>query len=93
MSLFSKLFGGGGGGAAKSEATPEEHDGYQIYVEPMSESGGYRVAARIEKEIDGTLKSHHMIRADTCQSLEEAERITLFKAKQVIDQQGDAIFA
>ena len=45
MSLFSKLFGGGSGGTPKA---PEavEHDGFKIFVEPIKEGSGYRLAAQ-----------------------------------------------
>lgn len=90
MSIFSKLFGG----AAKEDvAKPLEYNGFQIFAEPMKESGGFRIAGRIEKEIDGTQHSHQMIRADVCSSLEEAILITQSKSKAFIDQMGDKIFS
>lgn len=90
MSFFKKLFGGGGG---EPPATPPEmHDGFAIHVEPIKDGGTWRIAARIEKEIDGEVKSHQMVRADTLQSLEEANKATLAKAKMLIDQQGASIF-
>lgn len=88
MSLLSRLFGSGG----KSPEPPVEHNGFNIYVEPERTAGGYRISARIEKEIDGELKSHQMIRADTCESLETAHELTIAKARSLIEQQGDAIF-
>ncbi|MEM9350927.1 MAG: HlyU family transcriptional regulator [Pseudomonadota bacterium] len=91
MSIFKKLFGGGGDAPAPA-AKGEEHGGFTIYVEPIKESAGYRVAARIEKMIDGELKSHSMIRADVISSKDEATSTTLLKAKALIDQQGDRIF-
>jgi len=91
MSIFSKLFGGSGSGS-KQEPPPETYQGFDIYVAPVNEAGGYRVAARIEKEIGGARKVHQMIRADVCQSQEEAVKTSLFKAKSLIDQQGDTIF-
>lgn len=90
MSIFSKLFGGGGG--SKTEAAPEQHGDYRIFVAPTSEQGGFRVTARIEKDVEGETKTHLMIRADKCQSLEEAQTTSLLKAKMLIDQQGDLIF-
>lgn len=94
MSLWSKLFGGKSGDAAgaKPKANMHEHKGFQIEVAPMKESGGYRVAATISKDVEGEAKTHQMIRADTIASLEEAEEVTLHKAKQFIDQMGDGIF-
>ena len=89
MSLFSKLFGK----SAAKEPTPEEHKGFQIFPEPIKESGGYRISARIEKEIDGEVKSHTMIRADTYSGLDTATEASLTKAMQFIDQQGERIFS
>jgi len=91
MSLLSKLFGGGGGSSPK-EAEPELYNEFRIFPEPAKEGGGHRIAARIEKTIDGEVKIHNLIRADTCNSLDEAREVSVRKAKQVIDEQGEAIF-
>ena len=88
MSIFSKLFGGGG----KPAKEPEIYKDFRIFPEPQSASGGYRLAARIEKEIAGETKTHHLLRADQIQSLEEAEAFSIRKAKQLIDEQGERIF-
>ena len=90
MSLFSRLFGGGGG--AKAETQAEEYNGYRIFPEPIRESGGHRLCARIEKDVEGQTLTHKMVRADTIQDPEEAKAFSLRKAKQVIDEQGDRIF-
>ena len=88
MSLLSRLFGSGG----KSPEPPLEHNGFSIYVEPEAAAGGYRISARIEKEVGGETKAHRMIRADTCNSIDEARDLTLAKAKILIEQQGESIF-
>ena len=91
MSLFAKLFGGG----SKTPETPPEpemHNGFAIYPEPAKGTGGYRIGARIEKEIDGELKSHQMLRADVLGSEEDAKAESLRKAKIFIDQMGERIF-
>lgn len=88
MSLLSKLFGA----KSQTKPEPEEYNGFRITPTPQSGQGGYRLSARIEKEIAGQTKVHHMIRADTLQSRDEAEAYSIRKAKQVIDEQGDAIF-
>ena len=87
MSLFSKLFGGKGA----PEPQSEDYKGFRITPTPQQASGGFRLSARIEKEIDGTMKSHDLLRADLVQSREEAEAYSIRKAKQVIDEQGDAL--
>ncbi len=89
MSLFSKLFGGGG---TPKTPEPEEYEGFRILVEPIKESSGYRLAARIEKEIGGEVKRHQIIRADVFTSQDEARQFSLAKAKQMIDQLGDGLF-
>ncbi len=91
MSIFGKLFGGGGG-AAPREVEPVEYNGFHIYPEPMKEGGTYRIAARIEKEMDGEVRTHRLIRADTLESAEAAADASLAKAKSLIDQQGETLF-
>ncbi len=90
MSLFSKLFGG----AAKTATAPEPdmHAGFSIFAEPQKSGQGFCVGARIEKEINGELKSHLMIRADSFQAAEAAVEVSLIKAKKLIDEQGESIF-
>ena len=90
MSLLKRLFGGSDD--KKPSAEPVEHDGFRIYAEPAATGGGYRVAARIEKDFGDQTKTHQMIRADVIASAEEARTTTLSKARQLIDQQGDTIF-
>ncbi|MEM8851840.1 MAG: HlyU family transcriptional regulator [Pseudomonadota bacterium] len=86
MSLFSKLFGGGG--SEPAAAPPTDYEGFTITPEPIQAGGEWRVAAKIEK--DG--KVHQVIRADTLRDREACADVSLAKAKQVIDQQGDRIF-
>ena len=90
MSILSRLFGGSSG--SKTEAEPESFQDFAIYAEPERAEGSYRIAARIEKDIGGELKSHRMIRADTCNSLDEARELSIAKAKMLIEQQGETIF-
>ena len=94
MSFFKKLFGGG---APETEEKPAEfepvlHKDFEIFADPIKEGSAYRVAARIEKDTDGGRRSQRMVRADTCNSLDEAAEMAVFKAKQVIDQQGEGLF-
>jgi len=91
MSFWSKLFGGGGGGAAPKSAGVD-HAGFTIHARPINDGGRWRIGARIEKDIDGTVKTHQMIRADTLDSAEAASEASVSKARMLIDQQGDAIF-
>lgn len=91
MSFFAKLFGKSPSAQPAPEAV--EYEGYNIFLALESGEGGYRVGAVIEKDFDGETKSHHMIRADRINSQEEAEQVSINKAKMLIDQMGDRIFA
>ncbi len=91
MPIWSRLFGS----SAPSDPAPaqgEEYKGFRIAPAPIAEGGQFRVSARIEKAIDGTTRSHTLIRADTSSSRDEAAAISLGKAKQMIDEQGDRLF-
>lgn len=90
MSLFTKLFGGGKSTAAEAEAVT--YKDFRITPAPIKESGGYRIGAFIRKEMDGALKEHHLIRADTLESEDAATNASISKAKQVIDEQGNRLF-
>lgn len=91
MSLLSRLFGGGGG-QKPAEVDPIEYEGFNIFPEPMRDGSKWRVAARIEKDVDGELKSHHLIRADTLDAEDIAKEASVNKAKQMIDEQGARLF-
>jgi len=90
MSLLSRLFGGSA--TPKPELKPEIYKDFRIFADPAKEGSRFRITARIEKEIAGALKSHTMIRADTFESAELAQEMTLRKAKLLIDERGDKLF-
>lgn len=91
MSFLKKLFGGGENKGSQSAAAVE-HEGYRIVATPQKEGGNYRVCGTISKEIDGEIKEHTLIRADTLPSLDAAVEMTISKAKQVIAEQGEKLF-
>lgn len=90
MSFLKKLFGGGGG--SEPDAESETYKDFRITPTPVKEGTAYRVAATIEKEVEGETKLHNLVRADTIQGLKEAQAASIRKAKQVIDEQGERIF-
>lgn len=94
MGLFSMLFGGKKNEAEQKESVePVEYKGFFIYQEAMPDSGQYRVAGRIEKEIDGETKSHRFIRSDVVSNKDDANELMLKKSQMFIDQMGDGIFS
>ena len=92
MSFFKRLFGGGDSGQAPKPAAETEHKGFQIAATPQAEGGQYRLHGMISKEIDGETKTHTLIRADLFPDADQCAEVTLRKAKQVIDEQGERIF-
>ncbi len=87
MSWLKRIFGG------KADApVAETYNGFRIIAEPMPEGSKYRLAARIERDVDGDVQMHQVIRADTFDSFEQACEISVAKAKQVIDEQGKFLF-
>jgi hypothetical protein len=91
MSWFSGLFGGKSG--AKSEAGPaRQHKGFTIIAAPVKESGQFRLAGVISKEIDGVMKEHRFVRADLFTSKDDAIQFAFMKGELIIDQSGEGIF-
>lgn len=82
--------------SATEKPAPEqetiEYKGFQIQPAPQPEGSQFRTAGFIRKQIGDASQQHHLIRADVHPSLEQAVEHTVFKAKQVIDQQGERIF-
>ncbi|MBC7740097.1 MAG: hypothetical protein H7245_23440 [Candidatus Saccharibacteria bacterium] len=90
MNLLSRLFG-----KPSASAKPPEvilHDDFRIFPEPIKEGAVFRIAARIEKDFGAGVRTHNLIRADTCSSADEARESSIQKAKQAIDQLGDDLF-
>ena len=70
-----------------------EYKGYRIRPTPYRNNGLYQTAGIIEKDTPEGVKEHRFIRADTHQGREDAIAFAVSKAKQIIDLQGDRIFA
>ena len=92
MSLLSRLFGRREASTSATEADPVEYKGFRITPAPVREEGGWRIAARVEKEVGGEMKSHQLIRADTFGDEAVAAEEAVGKAKLTIDQMGERIF-
>ena len=93
MSFWKRLFGGGGSAAVEEAVSdPVEHNGYTIRATPFTEGGQFQTCGVISKEVGGEMKEHRFIRADRFPSRDDAVDVTLRKARQIIDEQGDRIF-
>ncbi len=96
MSFLKKLFGGGGESTeAPADAKPVkqvEHNGFTISATPYKSEGQYQTCGVITKVIDGETKEHRFIRADRMNSRDDLIALALSKGRQIIDEQGDAIY-
>lgn len=92
MSILSRLFGGSGGSKKGPSLKAVEYNGFRIIADPIVEGKEYRIAARIEKEIDGEVRVHNLIRADTIAGYDAAVDASAAKARQMIDEQGERLF-
>ena len=95
MSFLKRLFGGGEAKPANAAApaATAEHEGYTIVATPMPEGGQFRLHGTISKPTaDGADRTHTLIRADLFASRDACAEATLAKARQVIAEQGDAMF-
>lgn len=95
MSFWKKLFGSGGDESSVGTGTgaPEEqYKGFTIRASLLPAGREYQLSGTIEKEVDGVVKRQDFVRADRFSSKEEAQSFTLAKGRQIIDEQGDALF-
>ncbi|MEF2552475.1 HlyU family transcriptional regulator [Aurantimonas sp. A2-1-M11] len=96
MSFLKKLFGSSSPAAAPKEprvAAEETYEGFHIAATPIAEGGQFRLCATITRTVDGAVRSHRLVRADLFPSEAEAARFSLMKGRQVVNEQGDAMFA
>ena len=97
MSFLKSIFGSS---KPQVEAAPTaakvtgqlDYNGFVIRAVPFKENGQFQLAGTIEKEIDGTLKTHRFVRADRSNGVEEVTALALAKGQKIIDEQGDALF-
>lgn len=93
-SLLS-MFSGGDKAPAKAapEAEPQLYADCRIFASPMREGSQFRLAGRIEKDIDGVTLTRSFVRADVFTTMEDAVEYTVRKAQQIIDQNGASLFS
>lgn len=92
-SLLSAFSGKDKPAKAAKGAEPVPYKDCLIYPAPIAEGGQYRLAGRIEKEVNGETLVRHVIRADMFSSMDDAVTFTVRKAEQIIDQNGPSLLA
>jgi hypothetical protein len=93
MSFLRSLFGRLAPAQTEKIAEPVEYKGFIIRAAPFKSEGQYQAAGTIEREIGGVRKEHRFIRADAFASFDDAVTFTLGKARQIVDLQGERLFA
>lgn len=96
--FFSKLMGAfsGSGGEANAGGGNEQIQKigeYTVYATPRKEGAQYRLAGRIEHEANGEKLTRTFVRADLFSSETDTVETTFRKAKQIIEQHGQGLFA
>lgn len=92
--LFSMFSGGSKSEAPETHAAqPQPHGDCMVYPTPIREGSQYRLAGRIEKEVNGEVLVRNFVRADVFTSMDDAVEYTLRKGQQIIDQTGPSLFS
>ncbi len=95
VSFLKKLFGAGNSGASTEvmRGEPVAYNGYQIQPAPQSEGSQWRLAGYIRRGQDDSYEETMFVRADLFSSREEALEFAVRKGRQIVDEQGDRLFA
>jgi hypothetical protein len=71
---------------------PIDYNGYKIHPAPRHQGSNWIVAGTITKAEEGDTREYRFIRADSHSSRDGAVELTVIKAKQIIDLEGDRMF-
>jgi hypothetical protein len=90
---IGRLTGATPGAPPEAANAVVDYKGYRIRPAPYLSEGQYQIAGIIEKDTPDGVKEHRFVRADRFPGHDDAVAFTVAKAKQIVDQQGDRIFA
>lgn len=92
--MLRGLFGGGqAGAAAPAAAEPVEYNGYVIVPAPRQDKGVWYVSGSITPADAADDRTHAFIRADNSPDRDQCVELTVMKARQIIDLEGERMFA
>ncbi len=69
-----------------------EYEGFSIVAAPQPNGSQFNVAGVISRSVDGVVKEHRFVRADSYASRDDAVTFSVAKARVIIDQFGDRMF-
>jgi len=83
----------GSGQSGPGEVTAREtYEGFLLLARPRRDGGQWRVAGTIRREGDAEDgPAFDFVRADTMADPDEATRMCLVKARQIVDEQGERL--
>lgn len=79
-------------GAPGQLAEPVVHNGYEIRPEPHRQESMWLVAGTISRDTGSGVRTHYFLRADSHSDRDHVVELSIIKAKQMIDIEGDRIF-
>ncbi len=95
-SKFSKFLSGsvnpGSSESAEWVSRAVEYHGFAIRPDSHRDGLEWRVGGVITKEFADGVKEHRFIRIDTFGAKDAADSLSIIKAMQIIDEQGDNLF-
>ena len=74
-------------------AERERYEGFELQARPIREGSLWRVAGRICRPDQPDGPRHDFIRVDTMASHDEAVRMSLLKARLIVDERGESVLA
>jgi len=92
-SMLARLTGGSGAAGSAAPGKSEDYRGFTITPMPRQEGSQWLTAGVISKDGDDGVREHSFIRADRHASRDDAAAFAIAKGKQLIDEQGEAIFS
>lgn len=95
ISFLKKIFAapGSDSNAPAERGEAVEYEGFKIQPAPEPEGGQWRLAGYILRTANGDQQERKFVRADLFPSRDEATDFAVRKGRQIIDEQGERLFA
>lgn len=96
MSFWKNLFGGGSKAqddGVERVLAEEVYKGFVVKSIEMRVGSEYQLAGVIEKDVGGEARTYRFVRADRISDKEQLAALALAKGRQIVDEQGERMFA
>ena len=93
MSILRGLLGRKESATEAAAEAATEHEGFTIRPAPRRQASGWLTAGTIAKQFPDGVKEHQFVRADIFADRDAAAAFAISKAKQIIAERGDRMFA